>query len=84
MVMSPERRVLTTMKVSADMFCVMAPPRTPHKSVAAGCEVHRVATLRSGQLAKLLRFSVRSHIPAANSPRPPAMLAKKSIMGSVG
>ena len=70
MVVSRERRMLTTMKVSAVMLWVMPPPIVPQRSAANRFPVQRWAIWRSRRLASFLRFSVRSHIPTMNRPSP--------------
>ena len=79
-VMSPERRMLTTTKVSADMLWMTAPARAPQTRAENRCPVHRSAFLRSRRVASAFRFSVRSHIPTMKRPSPPATPAKSSFM----
>ena len=79
-VISPERRMLTTMKVIADMLWVMPPASAPQSSAENRLPVHRLAVLRSCRLANNFRFSVRSHIPTTNRPSPPVTPAKSSLM----
>ena len=45
---SPERRRLTTMKVSAVMLWVMPPARIPQSNAEERLFVHRLADLRAG------------------------------------
>ena len=79
-IISPERRMLTTMKVIADMLWVTPPASAPQSSAENRLPVHRLAVLRSCRLANSFRFSVRSHIPTTNRPSPPVTPAKSSLM----
>ena len=78
--MSPDLRILTTMKVRADMLWVMTAATVPQANAAIWLPVHRLAITRIRRVANALRFSVRSHIPTKNIPRPPTIPPISSII----
>ena len=79
-VMRPERRIPTTMNVSAVMLWKTHPATVPHARADHRLPVHRAAALRRRRLAMADRCSVSSRIPTMNRPSPPAIPAKSSIM----
>ena len=77
--MSPDLRMLTTMKVSAGTLCVTAPATVPQAKAPNRFSVHRFATIRRRRLASVFRFSVSSRMPTKKSPSPPSIPPTSSI-----
>ena len=82
-VISPDLSRLTTIKVSADMLCVMPPARAPQSNAENRFAVHLLAVLRSLRLANALRFSVRKPHPHDEQAEPARDPCKERVHGSV-
>lgn len=81
-VTSPERRMLTTMKILAEMLWVVALATAPQARAEGRLPVHRPAAIRSRRPASAFSFSVRIHIPAMKRPRPSALPARSLLVST--